>query len=250
MYKIATGVGGQEDLDNLKNGGKEAAAKAEYTALMEGVKNKLAAVVTREAKNFVGSGKTFTLAPEQVVSWQWGDKLENPPQASMIDAVAGSYARQQLAAVAVDKASAELAADRKTYQEGLARAQKAEADFKALSAAFPKQVEDIQTKANELIAATRSTFAKDTTEYVNKGKAQEEAIEQRRIQLEDALAKTRGLTERINRIDQRAESQQDPFRYDQPHGKVLRKSGNVVDINLGSSDNARPGLTFSVQPGR
>jgi hypothetical protein len=43
---------------------------------------------------------------------------------------------------------------------------------------------------------------------------------------------------------------EDPFAYDKPQGKILSRKGKdkVVEINLGSSDNVKPGLRFSVQP--
>lgn len=49
-------------------------------------------------------------------------------------------------------------------------------------------------------------------------------------------------------MEAKLEVKENPFAFDQPLGKILRRKGNVVEINLGSSDNVKPGLTFSVQP--
>ena len=62
-------------------------------------------------------------------------------------------------------------------------------------------------------------------------------------------AKAEGSTQRVEKAEDRVANTQDPYQYDRPHGKVTRKSGNIVDIDLGSADNVRPGLTFSVFAG-
>jgi hypothetical protein len=248
MYKAALGTNSEAEFDNLKSGGKEAVAKGEYAAMMDGIRNRLKAVEVKEAKNFVGTGKTFTVAAEQVVEWPWTDKLEKPPTTPIIDAIAGSYARQQLAAARLERESKEMEDAKKVYQDGLARAQKAESDFKALSAEFPKRVEEVQKKADELIVATRSTFAGDTEKYRKTMKDASEQLELSRIKLGESLQKAEGLANQVRKAEEKEESTVDPFRYDKPHGKITGKQGNLVNIDLGSADNVRPGLTFSVQP--
>jgi hypothetical protein len=80
-------------------------------------------------------------------------------------------------------------------------------------------------------------------------KKKAEALEMAGIQLRESQAKAKGLENRVNQAEERVANTQDPYQYDRPHGKVIRKSGNIVDIDLGSADNVRPGLTFSVFPG-
>src|SRR5579885_2068774 len=94
-YKQLIGTGTQEEFDNLKNGGKGDVVQKEHAATMDAVRNRIAGNVTREAKNFVGTGIQFNVPPEAVVQWT---SLDKPPEHSMIDAVVSSYARQQLAA--------------------------------------------------------------------------------------------------------------------------------------------------------
>src|SRR5262249_38178902 len=43
---------------------------------------------------------------------------------------------------------------------------------------------------------------------------------------------------------------EDPFAYDKPQGKIISRKDKVVEINLGSADNVKPGLRFSVQPSK
>jgi hypothetical protein len=50
-------------------------------------------------------------------------------------------------------------------------------------------------------------------------------------------------------LDRLGAAKNDKFNYDEPQGKILRKlADNVVEINLGSAVNVRPGLTFTVLP--
>jgi hypothetical protein len=248
MYKVMLGTNSQEEFDNLRNGGKDQIAKQEYDAFRQSMVNRLNGVVTRESANFVGTGRQFTVTPDKVVRWTWTERLENPPETPIIDALVGSYAQSQLAAAKLETESRALEQAKQTYQDQFARAQKAEADFKALSAEFPKQVADVQKKADELVQATRDAFRGSTQQYTADMKAKVEALELEGIKLREALRKAEGLQNQLTRIEDRDSLKVDPFQYDRPHGRIIGKRGNIVDINLGSADNVRPGLTFSVQP--
>jgi hypothetical protein len=249
FYKTLVGTNTQEEFDNLKNGGKEAVAKQEYDAFRAALVNRLKGVETKRAGDFVGKNKQFAVAPDAVVSWKWADKLDAPPANPMIDAVANAYAQQMLAAVQLETETKALDQAKQTYTEAMKRAQAAEGEFKKLSADFPVQVAAVQKKADEFIQATRNTFAGDTKKYTDDMKAKAEALEMERIKLREIANKAEGLTERVEKAEQKLSNTQDAFQYDRPHGKVIRRSGNVVDIDIGSADNVRPGLTFSVFSG-
>lgn len=249
MYKTLLGTNSQDEFDNLKNGGKATVAKQEYDAFRAGLTGRLKGLETKAAKDFVGTGKAVALSPDQVVGWTWAENLENPPQTPVIDAVANAYARQMLAAVRLETETKTLEQAKATYLDALKRAQEAEAGFKKLSADFPAQVADVQKKADELVQATRQTFAGDTSKYTADMKAKAEALESAGIKLRELEAKAGGLQNRVDQAEQKLTNTQDPYQYDRPHGKIIRKSGNVVDIDIGSADNVRPGLTFSVFSG-
>jgi hypothetical protein len=52
----------------------------------------------------------------------------------------------------------------------------------------------------------------------------------------------------IARMNEKNRSETDPFAYDKPQGKITSRKEKVVEINLGSADNVKAGLRFSVQP--
>lgn len=249
MYKILVGTNSQEEFDNLKNGGKAEVAKQEFDAFRAAMVNRLRGIETKKAGDFVGKNKQFAISPEQVVAWNWAGTLENPPQTAMIEAVANGYARQMLAASQLEIETAALNQAKQTYLDALKRSQDAEAGFKKLSADFPVQIAEVQKKADELIQATRQVFASDTSKYTADMKAKAEALEMERIKLREIAAKAKGLEDRVVKAEDRVADTQDPYQYDRPHGKITRKSGNIVDIDIGSADNVRPGLTFSVFAG-
>ncbi|HET6575545.1 MAG TPA: hypothetical protein VFG68_18220 [Fimbriiglobus sp.] len=250
FYKTLIGTGTQAEFDNLKNGGKADVGKQEFDTFRGAMANRLNGLELKAAKeHFVGTGKNLKLSPQQVVSWNWTAALENPPQTPMIDAVANAYARQMLAAVQLDTETKSLAQAKATYLDALKRAQEAEAGFKKLSADFPDQVAKVEKAANELVQATRATFAGDTSKYTKDMKDRAEAMEMAGIKLREMQAKAAGLQVRVDKAEEQATNTQDPYQYDRPHGKITRKSGNIVDIDLGSADNVRQGLTFSVFSG-
>ena len=46
-----------------------------------------------------------------------------------------------------------------------------------------------------------------------------------------------------------ANGEKDPFQYDLPQGKIIRRRpDNILEINIGSNAPVKPGLTFTVLP--
>ncbi len=258
VYKVAMGVHTQEEFETLKNAINESDVRATHAALMAAVKDKVKGtpqapgLETIAAREFVGTNERFTMPPDQVLMWSWpeGSKLEKEPERPLLASVVNSYARQQLAGLrqaANDRANADL---KKTLESQQAQAQAAENQFKTAAAAFPKETAEIKNKADEAVKKEADAFNTKIAEHNKKAQNQFETIQQRDIEVGDLKQRIAGLTVQVKRAEDEKAATEDPFSFDKPHGKIIFKhrGSNLVDINLGSADNVRTGLTFTVQP--
>ncbi|OWK43648.1 hypothetical protein [Fimbriiglobus ruber] len=257
LYKIALGTATQEELEKLKSSAKEGEVRKEYQALMAEITGRLlgtpqtpGGLVAKEGKAMVGSSKQFALQPNDVVRWNWpeGAKLENGPERSILEAVVASYARQQLAANQLETEHNELEQSKRTFQDLAKRTQDAEAKLKETAAKFPVEVQAVKAAATTEVDATRKQFTAATNNYINDTKAMKTKEGILEVERDEIRGKIDALQKQLVKLDALIEAREDPFAYDRPHGKILFRKGNVITINLGSRDNVRPGLTFSVQP--
>jgi len=258
VYKVAMGVNTQEEFETLKNALNESDVRATHAALLEAVKTKVngtpqaPGLVTVEAKNFVGTNARFDMTPDQILKWPWpeGAKLEKEPERPLLASVVYSYARQQLAGLrqaANDQANAEL---KKTLETQQAQAKAAQGAFQTAAAEFPKREADTKAKADEAVKKEADAFNAKIATHNKKATDLAEQNQQKDIIIQDKDQKITGLSGQVKRAEDAKAATEDPFSYDKPHGRIIYKhrGSNLVDINLGSADNVRTGLTFTVQP--
>jgi hypothetical protein len=250
FYRVLGGFSDQNDLDSVKNARNSDVLQQEYAKVMGEIRNKLQGAVTRQAKNFVGSNTQFRVLPTDVVQWAWpaGKLPEGAPKRSMLEAVVSSYAGQQLAAVQLTNEQKELQNSRAAYDAMAKRAAEAEKLFKQVASQYPDMVNAATAKANAAADATRKTFKAKTDEYTKDIQDRTDKYQNLAIKKKDIEDQNTGLQTQLNRLEDAANERQDPFAYDTPHGKIVGRSGNLVTLNLGSADNVRAGLTFSIYP--
>jgi hypothetical protein len=163
----------------------------------------------------------------------------------------------------LDRLNQELANTRTALAKTDAALKKAkesyENDLAGNAAALKKAQEDL-AKANAQNVADREDHAKKMVEALERIAKQDKDVEdltKSRTQTSDDKDKQiRQYKQEIEDLKllvkktQEKLPQTNVLDYDVPKGKIvsLDRAGNVATINLGSSDNVRPGLTFSIFP--
>ena len=191
------------------------------------------------------------LADTDVIFWPGDvdDKRQlKPPTRTMIDVFAKAI---QFRDLAVNKALA----DQTAYDSVMAL-------IKQTSEVYVKAKEEFAKKAIEMPAALakhmENLTAKTNNTLLDYTKSQAETRKEvggLKDSLDAKDASERKLKDEIKRHKETIRALQaqlkptDPFAYDEPQGKVTgRPEPGVVEINLGSNANVRPGLTFTVLP--
>jgi len=258
VYKVALGIHTQEEFDSLKATTNKEVVRTEYTNLMDGIKNKLSGtpqapggLLTEAQKQFVGGGGiVFDVAPKDVISWIWpaNADMDREPDKTILAAIVNSYAQRKLGELQLIKNAKELNDVKQAYVDSTVRAKAEEGVFKTEAAKYPEQVKTIQTDANKSVDDIRTTYKDSTNRYLKDLRDKQAVADQKDVNITQLQAQVESFKARVNSLEAQLELKEDPFAFDKPHGKILRRKGNIVDIDLGSADNVRTGLTFSVQP--
>ncbi|VTT98654.1 Uncharacterized protein OS=Planctomyces maris DSM 8797 GN=PM8797T_24106 PE=4 SV=1 [Gemmataceae bacterium] len=170
--------------------------------------------------------KTFVEAVTEAMKERDAAKVEEKKSSDLYKASVSDY----------KKAQDELEAARKIFAEVAASLPK---DYKAKLDAQVKLFEDRKQKFIADEAAGRKEL-----DGVMDAKGQLERETKRQKELMSQLQEQIGVL-----IKERAKTQVNQFAFEEPQGKILRRpESGIVEINLGSADLVRPGLTFTVLP--
>jgi hypothetical protein len=248
-YRVALGVNTAEEAQELAAAGGK--AKEEFDKLRADLQKNLKGMVNRQVSAQLAGQNAGSLAPreEDLINWP-GVADGKPPVLSVGEAVVAALAKQLLAASKLTTAEKTLADATKSFQD---RSTAADEVKKALEAQIEKVKADYAAdiaKRDADLAAIRKQFEAKTNEYTDATNKAQEDIGRQNILLEEAKGKVKSQQAEIDRYTERAEASEDPFRFQKPLGKIVRRErgGNTVYIDLGSADNVPIGLRLTVQP--
>lgn len=252
LYKIIVGTATDQDRTDFQNLRQEAkdASKAEYAAFQGDLANRLAGAVTDVQKTQFVGGKGQFVDPKNVFVWnQAADgTLDSAPQKPLIDQMVGFYASQQLAQIDAATKQQQAAAAQTAYQQAVAELNTLKDQYQQRINAVPNevaaQIKAFQDQAKKS-ANTLGSASKDFQSKLKDLDTDKQRLAFEIKQKEDEIGRLNILR---NRLEEEQAAKSDNFQYDRPHGKILSKRGDIVDINLGRSANVREGLTFAIHP--
>ena len=252
MYRNAVGTGSDQDRTDLENLRPDAqtAVQAEFDAFQQALVQRLAgAVQTVTKEEFVGQTGAFT-PPEKLLVWRKTPegKLAAAPDKPLVDQMVKFYADQQLAQIDATTKQKEAAAAKKDAEQAAADLQAIKDQYQAELDKVPTTVAALSDKFEKIAQTSQNKFVTASSGYADdirgaEKKQQDLVFQMKRLQ--DEIARLRVLK---SRLEEQQAAEADHFAYDKPHGKIIAKRGQTVDIDLGSADNVRTGLTFAVHP--
>src|SRR5262245_20913490 len=251
FYRLYLGVGDGDDKNTI-----ETEAKAD---------DKLAAELKRINEAMVKNLEAgdYTKLPKDLQFWPLGTdnsvkSIPHPTDPSGPKSVPpkgliyhlGDLRGKEVAYKATDKATesynaqidaikvriSELEVKKKLYETEIAKiAPDFDKEIKKITSEFDKRTKLYQAaEANANKRITELTDERDRFERANR--QLKEAVE---VLQKDVLALNAKATK----------GERETFTFEEPQGKILRKlKDGVVEINIGSAVNVRPGLTFTVLP--
>ena len=252
LYKVAVGTGNDQDRTDLENLRPDAqtAVMAEYNEFQNALAQRVAGAVQNVTKEkFVGQTGSFA-DPKNVFVWRKSPegKLLAAPDKPILDQMVKFYADQQLAQI-------DATTKQKQASTAQADAEQAAKDLQAIKDQYQAELDKVPGKIAEAVKQFQAMADKSEQTFTVASKDYKGAIRQsdkdkqdlafQMSQLEDQIARLKVLK---SRLEEQQAAETDHFAYDKPHGKVIAKRGQTVDINLGRSDNVRTGLTFAVHP--
>ncbi len=250
LYKVALGIADEKDREALQGIRFKTEAQANHRAMSDAINKKSAEVIGTQAKNFVGGGG-FTATPGEMFTWNWpaGGEIPQPPAMSVLDAAVAARAQREINERVAKAAAADFLAKTKILIEKSNLREEDMKIFKAKVAEIPGLVaadRAVEKKSYDLKA---EDFLKQQGEARKSLQDMSDKVAERDIQAKRKDERIAIQERKINELLDREIDLIDPFKFDKPQGKILRRySDSLVDIDLGTSDKLRPGIAFSIFP--
>lgn len=253
LHQVILGHGTEEDRTKLAASANKEFLRDEHAKIMARINGRLQTAIDADKGMFVGTGEKWDPKPSELFSWPWpaqGEMLGAPTPGPLVEAIVKARADREMAmrkvnnvnkSASISEAELKIKADEYTAEK---------AKFAQATAGIPKQIETIRVALAKEVEAKKQEFtdaSKDYRKDVGKAKDDYELAKQR---ADEINAKLKNIQDQLDREVSKQSDKEDPFEFDKPKGAVTATyaAQNLVEINIGSADNVRAGLTFNVQP--
>ena len=253
LYQVVLGMGTEEDRQKLAASANKDFLRDEFAKIMARINGRLQTAIDAEKAGFVGTGDKFNPTPNQLFAWNWpaqGEMLAAPTPGPLVETIVKNYAEREMAMrklntekKTVTTLEADLKAAKLAYDDEKTK-------FATASAAIPKAIDAIRAALAKDLEVEKQKYVDASKDYrrdVTKARDDYSLAEQK---FKENDAKLKNIQEQLEREYSKQADKENPFEFDSPKGVITATftRDNTVELNLGSADNVRPGLTFNVQP--
>jgi hypothetical protein len=253
LYKAVVGNLTPEERQTVQSGLTDAVGfRDKHTKLMQDITGRVAAAKKNEVDRAPGiGGGGLNLADAIVYQWDWPANQQNPPlpRESIIDASVRNVAQRELAKRKSDAEIKVMQDSVKSLNDVIAQFNEAKAKLEQLNKQYPEDVKAEVSKAIAQFDGFKVQFQNVSGQYRKDTDKLTDDIVAREVSIKRAQADNERYKAAVDKLNEQLDAGVDPFQYDKPKGKVIRRySENLVDVDIGSADNLRAGQTFSVFP--
>jgi hypothetical protein len=171
------------------------------------------------------------------------------PTGSMLDVIVRSKIQR-------DIALQQSVQDRNGYEKGVQTMTTATTDAQKARQNYNNQADALPKKFNDDLAELQADFARRKADFDKKELASRTEIASLKDQIAKANNENRRLKDEVTDLNGKLDAlvlrttpKADPLKYDEARGHVTKRfADKTVEIDLGSNDRVREGLTFSVLP--
>lgn len=250
IYRAALGITNDQDRADLQGLRFKTDDQKVHADMMKAIEDRARAAITAEAGKFVGRPEGVGINEKQVFAWDWpaGGELTPAPTKSMIDVTVTNYSQRRLAENMYLDGIKSLGQAQETMRQMSAKLDAAQKALDTRTQQIPEEIAKGIKEARDAFEKFKGDFQRLTADQRTELQKKEDAINERAVQNRRVSEKAERLQGQIDRQQQELETRIDPFQFDKPQGKIIRRNNQIVEIDMGSADNLRPGLTFSVMP--
>ncbi len=250
LYRFAVGINTPEDKDTLASGVRFPADLAtNQAAIVDTITKRANTALTAEV-NAAQVGALNAVRVTDFFKWDAaaaGGTVQ-PPETNVLDAAVKKASQKELTERRVKIEQDGLVQAKISLQKSSAALDTAVAKFTQLSDKFPNEVKAEVKKATEQFEAFKNDFIAKSGEYRNDKNALTEKSEALTAEAVRDKSKIATMKNTIDTALALEDDRIDPFQYDKPQFKVIRRTEKLIDIDIGTASNLRVGQTFSIFP--
>jgi len=248
VYKAALGILDENDRTALAGLRQKEDTRKAHAEMMKAIEDRAKAAIGGEASKFLGT--KLNLKEGEVFQWKWEGTADAPPPVpkSLIDMAVTNYSQRQLAENSYNNQAASLKKAQEDIQKLVVTLDNAQKAIDTRTKEIPEEIAKGIKDARDQFEKFKIEFGSTMKEEQKKTSDLNDKLDQRSVQLKRQTEKSDQLQKSRDQIESELQAKIDPFQFDKPQGRVVRRTGQIVEIDIGSADNLRKGLTFSVMP--
>jgi hypothetical protein len=247
MYRVVMGTGTEADQNTYRNMKHTTDNQAVYNDFMTHLGARIKAATNDQLKEQPGLQNDLVVTAKEVIDWDFTAD-HAPPKRSAIDQMVRYMAEKIIA-------NNQAAAAEKGYQNikdvttrAIAEMDKTTRDAKGQIEALPEKILAAVQKVEAQKVEQQKMFTTAVDTLNDKQKSLTDLTQKLEFTSKKQQDSINLLKETNAKFKDQIAATQDPFAYDKPQGKIISRKDKLVEINLGSADNVKSGLRFSVQP--
>ena len=251
LYKVALGIANEEDQKGLQGIRFKTEAQNAHKAMIDAINAKSQQAIGAQVPKFVGSGAGFQAGVADFFAWTWpaGGEAPTAPTLSVLDGAVTARAQLELNERATKAEQDRLKSSTQTMVAKTTERDAETKKYKEETGKIPALIAADTDKARKSYEDKANQFGTQQAEARTSVQTAADKVAERDLQVKGQDERLKIQERKINDLLDREIDLIDPFKFDNPQGRILRRySDSLVDIDLGTSDKLRAGIAFSIFP--
>jgi hypothetical protein len=245
-YKVAIGTATDADLNTFRSMKFANENQQVYNDFMSNLGARAKTATNDMLKEQPGVGELLPAAKD-IIDWDFGTD-HAPPKRTLIDQVVRYMAEKIIANNQAAAAEKGYKAIQDVTTKAINEMNSVTGDAKRLIEGLPDKVLTEVKKIEAQKVEQQKMFSSAVDNLNEKQKSLSEQTQKDAFTIKRQQDSINLLKDTTAKYKDKLAATEDPFAFDKPQGKIISRKDKVVEINLGSADNVKPGLRFSIQP--
>jgi hypothetical protein len=234
LYKGALGIMNDQDRTDLQAVRFKDDARKAHAELMTAINQQVQQGIDGEKAKFTGKG-ALNIRETDVFRWDWAQTADFPPAPpvrGLVGVAISNYSGRELAMIEIAAEKKNVDSQKQILKELADKTSAQEAKYKAELAQLPQKIADKQAEEGKKFEDYKKDFAKVVNDQRGQIQTQNDQIGEKQAVIRGKDEKLAVQSSLIEKQQEQLDAKIDPFQFDKPQGKILRRVGQIVEIDV------------------